>query len=361
MSNKTVSVNNGLEFVRDGNRPLVQDIHIINGQTDLNQLIPFKYNGEEGAPWQRYLDSLHNTWHPEEISMQDDIQQYKGGALTEAEEHLLRWNISYLASADSLVANNFILGVYEHITAPEARQFYARQIFEEAMHTHSYQHIIESLGLDDNGNSMFNGYREITTIADKAEWNMSFTEALADKAVTPGTEDANRLLLYDLVAYIVFESIYFWCAFSHIFAMARGGKLVNTAEQYQYIMRDENQHYLHAVWVVNQIKKEYPKLWDSHMQQRARGIISEAVDLETAYAHDCLPDGGVLGLSVQTYIKYVQYIANTRCIQLGLKPLYKVSEDPLPWMDDMVYIRKEKNFFEKRVTEYRTGGALRWD
>ncbi len=348
----------GLEFNRGGKQPLSYDIKIINGQTDQNQLIPFKYNGQPQAPWQRYLDSLQNNWHPVEISMSQDIAAWKQDHLNEAEKHLVMWNLGYLVSADSLVANNVILGIYEHITSPEARQYYARQIFEEALHTHSYQHIIESLGLDGEDHAMFNKYRTIDSIADKAEWNLDFTKALTDQAVIPGSIDANRLLIEDLVAFLVFEGLYFWCAFAHIFCLARNGKMVNTAEQYQYIMRDENQHFQHALWMLNQIKKEYPKLWNAKTEQRARAIINEAVELERAYAIDCMPDGGVSGLPVKTYIQYVEYIANVRCVQLGLKPLFKVSEDPMPWMDEMVNIRKEKNFFETRVTDYRAGGSL---
>jgi len=360
--NKQIKSATGLEFVRGGKQPLAYDIRIINGATDQNQIIPFKYDGTPESPWQRYLDSLHNTWHPVEISMSQDIELFKSGGLTEAEERLFRWNLSYLVSADSLVANNFILGVYAHITSPEARQYYMRQIFEEALHTHSYQHIVESLGLDDDKNAMFNAYREIDSIADKAEWNLNFTNALANKEVIAGTEQANRLLIDDLVAYVVFESLFFWCAFSHIFCLARNGKMVNTAEQYQYIMRDENEHFKNALWVLSQIKKEFPHLWDERTRNRARSIISDAVALERVYAQDCFPDGGVPGLSMKTYMEYVEHIANIRCHQMDLPILFsKVKSDPLPWMDEMIYINKEKNFFESRVTEYRSGGSLDWD
>ncbi|MBW3021261.1 ribonucleotide-diphosphate reductase subunit beta, partial [Candidatus Woesearchaeota archaeon] len=131
---KQIKSATGLEFVRGGKQPLAYDIRIINGATDQNQIIPFKYDGTPESPWQRYLNSLHNTWHPVEISMAQDIELFKSGGLTESEERLFRWNLSYLVSADSLVANNFILGVYSHITSPESRQYYMRQIFEEALH-----------------------------------------------------------------------------------------------------------------------------------------------------------------------------------------------------------------------------------
>jgi ribonucleoside-diphosphate reductase beta chain len=148
--------------------------------------------------------------------------------------------------------------------------------------------------------------------------------------------------------------------FSQIFALARSGKLKNTAEQYTYIWRDEVQHSTNCLWLIRQIVKENPILWDNQMVSRARMIIDEAVELEIGYAHASMPDGGIIGMSVNTYIEYAKFMADAACRNIGVKPLFNSVKNPVSWMSEFE-LNREKNFFESRVTEYRTGANIRWD
>lgn len=337
-------------------RITVDEKKIINCQCDLNQLVPFKYMWA----WNKYLTACANHWMPNEINMTSDIGQWKDNDfLTAAERLIIKRSLGFFATADSLVANNLVLSVYKHITNPECRQYLLRQAFEEALHTHSYQHIVESLGLDEA--EIFNMYHEIPAIARKAEWALPFTEELCDPHFKTGTFATDQKFLKNLIAfYVVMESLFFYVGFTQIFAMGRQGKMVGTAEQLQYILRDESMHVNFGIDVINQIKIENPELWTEEFKQEVSDIIVEGVKLESQYAIDTMPNG-VLGLNSSMFIEYLQFIANRRCRQIGLNELYPGAKNTFPWMSEMMDLKKEKNFFETRVIEYQTGGALMWD
>ncbi|MGR9090549.1 MAG: ribonucleotide-diphosphate reductase subunit beta [Gammaproteobacteria bacterium] len=347
----------GLEQVEFGaNRLAVDDKQMINCRADVNQLVPFKYKWA----WQKYLDGCANHWMPQEINMNADIALWKStDGLTDDERTVIKRNLGFFSTADSLVANNLVLAVYRHITNPECRQYLLRQAFEEALHTHAYQYCVESLGLDEA--EIFNMYRELPVIHKKAQWAMQFTDSLGDPNFHTGTLETNQRLLRDLIAfYVVFEGIFFYVGFVQILSMGRRNKMTGVAEQFQYILRDESMHMNFGIDVINQIKVENPEIWTESFQREIIQLLKEAVDLEIEYAHDTMPRG-VLGLNAAMFEQYLQFIANRRCSQIGLPEQYPGATNPFPWMSEVIDLKKEKNFFETRVTEYQTGGALSWD
>lgn len=346
----------GLEMLEIGAaRIRVDDKKIINCRADLNQLIPFKYDWA----WDKYLSACANHWMPNEINMAADVALWKSkDGLTADERMIIERNLGFFSTADSLVANNLVLSVYRHITNPECRQYLLRQAFEEALHTHAYQFIIESLAMDEG--RVFNMYREIPSVAMKAEWALPFTQSLSDPHFHTGTPETDQRLLRDLIAYyVVFEGIFFYVGFTQILSMGRRNKMVGTAEQFQYILRDESMHLNFGIDVINQIKIENPELWSKPFQQEIIELIKEGVALEYQYAIDTMPRG-VLGLNAATFKEYMEFIANRRLSQIGLPEQYPGANNPFPWMSEMLDLKKEKNFFETRVTEYQTGGALSW-
>ena len=346
----------GLESIEMGaSRIQVDDKKIINCRADLNQLVPFKY---EWA-WQKYLDGCANHWMPQEINMTADIALWKNPeGLTEDERTIIKRNLGFFSTADSLVANNLVLAVYRHITNPECRQYLLRQAFEEAVHTHAYQYCIESLGLDEG--EVFNMYRELPAVARKAEWALPYTNSLGDPEFHTGTIEDDQRLLRDLIAfYVVFEGIFFYVGFVQILSMGRRNKMTGVAEQFQYILRDESMHMNFGIDVINQIKLENPHLWTEAFQQEMIELIKSGVELETQYAYDTMPRG-ILGLNAPMFEEYLKFIANRRFSQIGLPQQYDSVNNPFPWMSEILDLKKEKNFFETRVTEYQTGGALTW-
>ena len=347
----------GLEAIEMGAaRIRVDDKRIINCRADLNQLVPFKYTWA----WKKYLMACNNHWMPQEINMSADITLWKSeNGLSEEERRVVKRNLGFFSTADSLVANNLVLAVYRHITNPECRQYLLRQAFEEALHTHAYQYCIESLGLDEA--EIFNMYRELPSVARKAEWALPYTQSLGDPDFKTGTHEANQRLLRDLVAfYVVFEGIFFYVGFAQILSMGRRNKMTGVAEQFQYILRDESMHMNFGIDVINQIKFENPQLWDEEFKQQLTELILDGVEHEKRYAEDTMPHG-MLGMNTDLFKKYVDFIANRRLAQIGLPEQFPGATNPFSWMSEILDLKKEKNFFETRVTEYQTGGALDWN
>jgi len=333
----------------------VEDKRIINCNADVNQLVPFKYKWA----WEKYLAACANHWMPQEVNMTADIALWKSNNLTEDERLLVKRNLGFFSTADSLAANNIVLGTYRHISNPECRQYLLRQAFEEAIHTHAYQYIVESLGLDEG--EIFNMYHEVPSIRDKDEFLLPFIDTLTNPQFKTGTPEADRDLLRSLIVFAcIMEGLFFYVGFVQILALGRQNKMTGAAEQYQYILRDESMHLNFGVDVINQIKMENPHLWTSEFREEIRGLMQKGVELEYAYAEDTMPRG-VLGLNATMFKEYLRFIANRRCQQIGIDVLYPGANNPFPWMAEMIDLKKEKNFFETRVTEYQSGGALSWD
>ena len=337
-------------------RVQVDDKAMINCRADLNQLVPFKYDWA----WQKYLDGSANHWMPQEINMTADVALWKSkDGLTEDERRIVMRNLGFFSTADSLVANNIVLSVYKQITNPECRQYLLRQALEEAIHTHAYQYVIESLGMDEG--EIFNMYKEVPSVARKAAWALPFTNSMADENFKTGTLEDDKTLLRNLIAfYCVLEGIFFYCGFTQILSMGNRNKMTGTAEQFQYILRDESMHVNFGIDMINQIKLENPQLWDEAMQEEAAEMILQGTALEIEYAKDTMPTG-ILGMNSDMMAEYLRFIANRRLTQIGLTEEFSNATNPFPWMSEIMDLRKEKNFFETRVIEYQTGGALSWD
>ncbi len=378
---------------RGGGRVSVDEKRMINCRADVNQLLPLKYKWA----WEKYLAGCNNHWMPTEVSMQADIALWKSrdgltederraikrnlgffaasetevsmqadialwksrDGLTEDERRAIKRNLGFFAASESLVANNIVLAIYRHLTNPECRQYLLRQSFEEAVHTHTFQYIVESLGLDEG--ELFNMYREVPSITDKAAWALKHTQHLDDPAFKTGTPEADQAFLRDLVAfYVIFEGMWFYTGFAQILSLGRRNKMVGIAEQYQYILRDESIHLNFGIDVINQIKIENPDLWTKAFQDEVRAMVRTAAELEAAYGRDTMPRG-FLGLNAALCESYMHFIANRRCAQLGLSGVFDETENPFPWMSEAMDLKKEKNFFETRVIEYQNGGALNWE
>jgi ribonucleoside-diphosphate reductase beta chain len=340
---------------RSGGRVDVNKRKIINGEdADVVQLWPIKHQ----FAWDAYNVGNANHWLPTEISMQTDIEQWKSNTvLTEDERLAFRTVLGFFTTADSIAANNLVLAFYKHITSPEARLFLLRQAYEEAIHTQAYQYIVESLGLD--GPAIFNMYREVDAIFDKEEFILSFNQGIFDPNFKTGTFEADQKFLENMCVFsLILEGIFFYSSFAVIFGFQRQNKLVGSAEQIQYIMRDESAHMNFGIDMINTIKQEQPELWTTQFAERIKSLVMKAVDLEYKYATTVFPKG-IFGLNSEGFKQYIQHIADRRVTRVGIPAIYG-SANPFPWMSEAVDLNKEKNFFETRVTEYKTGGTLSW-
>lgn len=328
---------------------------VINGvDADVVQLYPMKHT----FAWEAYNVGNANHWLPTEISMQKDIEQWKSPtALTADERVALKTVLGFFTTADSIAANNIVIAAYRHITSPECRMYLLRQGYEEAIHTHAYQYIVESLGLDEG--EIFNMYREVEAIYNKASFVLTFNEGIFDPSFKTGTFENDQKFLENIVVFsLIMEGIFFYSSFAVMFGFQRQNKMQGCAEQIQYIMRDESQHLNFGINLINTIKEEQPELWTPEFQERMIKLVKEAVEMESTFARTVFPKG-IFGMNAEGFHQYIQYIADRRLARVDLPLQYNVS-NPFPWMSEAIDLSKEKNFFETRVTEYQVGGTLDW-
>ena len=328
----------------------VNDKRVVNGKADVNQLAPFKYPWA----WEYFLNANKNHWTPLDVNMTQDVNDYHH-KLTLEEKHVFENVLAYLTTSDILAMRNIGLAVMEKMTAPELQIYQARQVFEEAMHTWTYQHCIETIGIDQS--EIYNRYRVVPAINRKIRLaNRRLEAALSKNMDLSNRDDLEQFLMSYTFFAAVFEGCWFYNGFSPIFALQQRGLMKGTSEQLQYIMRDEIMHYGFGMKVVKQIMLEE----DIGLDPRAMTAMWEECDAaEEGYAKYLLPQP-ILGYNAEDHIEQFRFIANRRAKQLKQHEPFPGARNALPWLNEQASLRKEKNFFETRVIEYQTGAALDW-
>lgn len=349
------TINTSIEVTGESTRVKADDKRLINNsQVDVNQLMPIKYNWA----WEHYLNGCANHWMPTEVPMTRDIEIWRSDKLTDDERRVIMRNLGFFSTAESLVGNNLVLAIFKHVTNAECRQYLLRQAFEEAVHSHTFLYVVESLGLSEG--EVFNMYHEVPAIADKDQFEMELTREVMDPDFSTETFEGAQAFLKNLIGYyVIMEGIFFYSGFVMVLSFHRRNLMTGIGEQFQYILRDESIHLNFGLDLINGIKAENPELWTPEFQQMIIDRIKTAVELEIKYAEDCLPRG-ILGLNGELFRDYVQHVADRRLERIGLPTQYG-SSNPFPWMSETIDLSKEKNFFETRVTEYQAGGSLSWD
>ena len=327
----------------------------ISETTDPNKILPMKYF------WARehYKTGVANNWVPEEIAMQDDVEQWKSDIeINDFERKLILMNLGFFSTAESLTANNVVLAIYNHVTNPECRQYLLRQAYEEAIHTDTFIYCCDTLGLDPD--EIYNMYKTVPSIKEKDEFVINLTNSVFNPDFRTDSKENIQKFLRDLVGfYVIMEGIFFYAGFAMMLALKRQNKMVGIGEQFEFIMRDESVHLAFGCDLINTIKTENPEIWTEEFKQEITELIKKSVELEKKYAYDACPDN-LLGINPHQFTDYVEYIADRRLERIGLLKIYK-KDNPFPWMSQATDIAKEKNFFETRVTEYQTAGSLEWD
>jgi ribonucleoside-diphosphate reductase beta chain len=290
--------------------------------------------------------------------MQQDIELWKKqGGLSEEERRMILWNLGFFSTAESLTANNIVLAIYRNVTNPECRQYLLRQAYEEAVHTDTFIYCCDSLGL--NPDEIYNMYNTIPSIKGKDDFVVNITTSIFDPNFKTDTTENIQKFVYDLIGYyVIMEGIFFYAGFAMMLSLLRQNKMVGIGEQFQYILRDESVHLAFGVDLINTIISENPEIWTEEFKQSVTNTIKKAVELEEAYVDDCLPRG-ILGLQPDIIKQYVQHIADRRLERINLTKIYGYT-NPFPWMSEIIDLKKEKNFFETRITEYQNAGSLDW-
>lgn len=320
------------------------------------QLMPFEYPWA----WDEFKNLCKNHWLPQEISMASDIQQWKSNnALTTDEKHLIKKILSFFANTDVLVGDNIVMAIYRHVTNPEIRQYLCGQAFQESIHSWSYAHIVESLSMDQK--EVFSEFKRFGTIKDKHDFQSAFLSGVMNPGFSTETLNGKKTFLENLCAYYIgMEGMQFYSAFVLLLNFKRRNLMVGSAEQLEYIVRDESLHCRFGTKLINQYIAEYPEAWTAEVKEAVRTNVARVVELEDAFVADCLPRD-IVGMSKEQFSNYIRYIADRRLESVGVEPLYGIEDTPFPWMNEIMDLPKEKNFFESRVTEYQASVSLDWN
>ena len=346
----------GRSFVLDRTRAeaALAAKRVVGGRETMTfNLLPLRY----GWAYELYRTMKANHWEPEDIQMARDIEQWRDPqALSEIDRWIVRMGIGYFSAAEGIVGDNIIHAVRELMTASELKLVLGRHAHEENIHADSLLYMIASLGIDPHEcEAMF---ADIPTIAAK---NRFVTEVSRELRRDLDMTDAHakRLLAKNLFVFgQCMEGTQFYGLFGMILSLYRQGKLTGIGTMFRYTLRDESNHIELLRRLLLELVEENPEVWTAAFRAELRELMREAVALEQGFIADCLPVEGV-GLSREDFAQYIDYIADRRLTGCGLDPLSdQPVENPLPWLAELMDVRKEQNFFEGRVTEYQRASSL---
>ena len=321
----------------------------------VNRILPHKHK----FAWDLFLSSCANNWMPTEISMQNDIKQWKNDEITEDEKLLVKRCLGFFAGSESLVGNNLLLSAFRYVTDAECRQYILRQAFEESLHNLTVVYICDSLDLDID--EVFAAYENIPSIKAKDDFLMEITNDISRQDFNAHSKEGKQEILRNFLTYwIVCEGTFFFSGFAMLLALGRQNTLQGISDQIKYTLRDESSHISFGVYLINTLIEQNPSIWTKKIQDEFVEHIKKAVELEIAYAKDVLPVG-ILGLNADMFVDYMHYIGNRRLESIGLDYRFPSDQNPFPWLGEVVDVQAMGNFFERRVREYQQGGALEDD
>lgn len=317
-------------------------------QEGVNQILPHK----NLWAWELYRKGKNNHWNPEDIPMTRDILNWSNGAISEAEKQVIKRCLGFFAGSESLVGNNLVT-MFKHITDPECRQYMARQIWEECLHNDTIVYICDSLKLKIE--DVYEAYNNIPSIKAKDDFLMRVTKTI-NKGVDASTTEGRKAITKAAFLYwVVCEGTFFFSGFAMLLALKH--KIPGIGEQIEYTLRDESLHIQFGTSLINKVREQYPDVWDAEFEAELTEYLKEAVNLEVAYAKDVLAQG-VLGLNANMFIDYMQYIGNRRLENVGMKFRFANDKNPFDFLSEVQDLIKAKNFFESRVIDYQSAGAL---
>ncbi|MCH8540594.1 MAG: ribonucleotide-diphosphate reductase subunit beta [Opitutales bacterium] len=327
---------------------------VINGRETMTfNLLPLKYQWA----YELYRNMKANHWEPEDIPMGKDIEQWRDPkVLSEVERWIVMMGIGYFSAAEGIVGDNIIHVVRELVTAPELKLVLGRHAHEENIHADSLLYMISSLGI--NPHECEAMFEDVETIRRKNEFVTETSHALRRDLDMTQTENKKLLAKNIFVFGQCMEGTQFYGLFGMILSLYRQNKFPGIGQMFRYTLRDESNHIELFRNLFSDLVEENSDIWDDEFKEELRGLMRRAVELEKEFIRDCLPMNSV-GLSLEDFLIYIDYIADRRLQGVGLDPLStKAAHNPLPWLAEMMDIKKEQNFFEGRVTEYQKASSL---
>lgn len=302
--------------------------------------------------YEMYRNGIKNTWTVEEVDFSLDLVDLRN-KMTDGERHLIHRLVAFFATGDSIVANNLVLNLYEHINAPEARMYLSRQLYEEALHVQFYLTLLDSYVPDhEEREKAFAAIENIPSIKKKADFCMKWIDSIQNMGQLHTAEHRKRFLLNLICFASCIEGMFFFAAFAYVYHLRNKGLLHGLASGTNWVFRDESAHMAFAFEVVNTVRKEEPELFDADLERQVYEMLEEAIECEVQFADDVL-SGGVAGISAREMRTYLEYIADQRLQMLGMAPCYH-SKNPFTFME-LQDVQELANFFERRVSAYQVG------
>jgi len=304
--------------------------------------------------FEMFKDGIRNTWTVEEVDFSTDLVDLRS-RLTPAEIHLIQRLVAFFATGDSIVSNNLVLNLYKHINSPEARLYLSRQLFEEAVHVQFYLTLLDNYVPDPDARAAaFAAVENIPSITKKAQFCMKWMDSIQELSELRTDEERKQFLLNLICFAGCIEGLFFFAAFAYVYFLRSRGLLNGLAAGTNWVFRDESCHLEFAFEVVNVVRTSHPELFDEKLERDVVEMMKEAVDCELQFAEDLL-SGGVAGLSVREMRQYLEYVADSRVVRLGMKPIFG-SRNPFAFME-LQDVQELANFFERRVSAYQVAVA----
>lgn len=301
--------------------------------------------------YDRYRDGIKNSWTVEEIDLHSDLADLH--KLSPAEQHLVSRLVAFFATGDTIVANNLVLNLYQHINSPEARLYLSRQLFEEAVHVQFYLTLLDTYVPDEEErHEAFAAVDNIPSIKAKADFCFRWIDSVFELRALESREHRKAFLLNLICFAAVIEGLFFYGAFAYVYFLRSRGLLHGLASGTNWVFRDESMHMAFAFDVVDTVRSEEPDLFDEAMAADVRQMLIDGVDAEAQFAEDLLGKG-VAGLSTSDMRSYLEHVADRRMERLGLEPIYG-SANPLAFME-LQDVQELSNFFERKVSAYQMG------
>ncbi len=309
--------------------------------------------------YDRFRDAIKNTWTVEEVDLHSDLKDLQ--RLSPAERHLVSRLVAFFATGDTIVSNNLVLNLYQHVNSPEGRLYLSRQLFEEAVHVQFYLTLLDTYVPDERErHEAFAAVENIPSIKHKAEFCFRWIDSVFELRSLETKEDRRAFLLNLICFAAVIEGLFFYGAFAYVYFLRSRGLLNGLASGTNWVFRDESMHMAFAFDVVDVVRAEEPDLFDDDLTDRIRQMLVEGVEAEAQFADDLLGQG-VAGLSTTDMRTYLEHVADRRMQRLGLPPIFG-SSNPLAFME-LQDVQELSNFFERRVSAYQVGvsGAVDLD
>ena len=302
--------------------------------------------------YERYRDAIKNSWTVDEINFQIDISDLHS-KLTAADRHLIHRLVAFFATGDSIVSNNLVLNLYQHLNAPEARMYLSRQLYEEALHVQFYLTLLDNYLPDPEERfRAFAAVENIPSIRKKAEFCFKWIDSLQGLARIQTHDQRRQFLLNQICFAACIEGLFFFAAFAYVYYFRSRGLLPGLSSGTNWVFRDESCHMQFAFECVRTIRTEEPDLFDAELEAQVRAMLAEAIECELQFAEDVLA-GGVAGISLRDMRLYLQHCADQHFERLGMARQYHV-RNPLPFME-LQDVQELTNFFERRVSAYQVG------